>query len=93
LDAAAKKRVRLQYKVSQCWTKHAFFFASESFQAIQATGYKNAELALVDLSQFSSVSAFADTFIRDGSQIDIFVYNAGVAWLNYSATGDGWEET
>jgi len=62
-------------------------------QAIQATGYKNAELALVDLSRFASVSAFADTFIRDGSQIDIFVYNAAVALFNYLATGDGWEES
>jgi len=63
-------------------------------QAIQqATGFENAELALVDLSRFASVSAFADAFIRDDSQIDILVYNAGVALLQYSATGDSWEET
>ncbi|KAF8266228.1 hypothetical protein EI94DRAFT_1586455 [Lactarius quietus] len=62
-------------------------------QAIQATGFKNAELALVDLSKFASVSAFADAFIRDGSQIDILVYNAGVAFPHYVSTGDGWEET
>ncbi|KAI0260746.1 hypothetical protein BC834DRAFT_973199 [Gloeopeniophorella convolvens] len=64
-----------------------------ALQAIQATGYKNAELALIDLSRFETVSAFADAFIRDGSQIDIFVYNAGVALLEHRATGDGWEET
>ncbi|KAH9965249.1 hypothetical protein BC827DRAFT_1265275 [Russula dissimulans] len=63
-----------------------------ALQAIQATGFKNAELALVDLARFASVSEFADTFIRDGSQIDIFVYNAAVASLTYSVTGDGWEE-
>ncbi|KAI9465854.1 hypothetical protein BJY52DRAFT_1112976 [Lactarius psammicola] len=61
-------------------------------QAIQATGFKNAELALVDLSRFASVSAFADAFIRDGSQIDILAYNAGVAFPHYASTGDGWEE-
>ena len=61
--------------------------------AIQATGFKGAELALVDLSKFASVSAFADAFIRDGSQIDILVYNAGVAYPHHVSTGDGWEET
>ena len=62
--------------------------------AIQATGFKNAELALVDLSKFASVSAFAEAFVSDGSQIDILVYNAGVAhYPNYVSTGDGWEET
>ncbi|KAH9965253.1 hypothetical protein BC827DRAFT_1265279 [Russula dissimulans] len=61
-------------------------------QAIQATGYKGSELALVDLSRFASVSEFADKFTRDDSQIDILVYNAAVASFKYSATGDGWEE-
>jgi len=63
-----------------------------ALQALQATGFKNAELALVDLSRFTFVSAFADTFIRDNSQIDILVYNAAVASFKYSVTGDGWEE-
>jgi retinol dehydrogenase-12 len=58
----------------------------------QATGFNNAELALVDLSKFAPVSAFADAFTRDGSQIDILVYNAGVAFPHYVSTGDGWEE-
>ena len=70
-----------------------FVDSHECCPAIQATGFKNAELALVDLSRFASVSAFADAFIREGSQIDILVYNAGVALPHYSATGDGWEET
>jgi len=64
-----------------------------ALQAIQATGFKNAELALVDLSRFESVLAFADGFVRDNAQIDIFVYNAGVALSQYSPTNDGWEET
>jgi retinol dehydrogenase-12 len=59
----------------------------------QATGFKNVELALVDLSRFASVSAFAETFLRDGLQIDILVYNAAVGLPSYSATEDGWEET
>ncbi|KAN0125889.1 hypothetical protein V8E52_001096 [Russula decolorans] len=64
-----------------------------ALQAIQATGFKNAELALVDLSRFESVLAFADAFIRDNAQIDIFVYNAGVALRQYCPSKDGWEET
>jgi retinol dehydrogenase 12 len=61
--------------------------------AIQATGFKNAELSLVDLAQFATVSAFADKFIRDNAQIDILVYNAGVLLRHYSLSKDGWEET
>jgi NAD(P)-dependent dehydrogenase (short-subunit alcohol dehydrogenase family) len=64
-----------------------------SSEIIQATGFKNVELALVDLSRFTSVTTFADGFTRDGSQIDILIYNAGVLLKQYSATGDGWEET
>ncbi|KAF8483532.1 hypothetical protein DFH94DRAFT_626525 [Russula ochroleuca] len=64
-----------------------------ALQAIQATGFKNAELALVDLARFASVSAFADTFIRENAQIDIFVQNAGILVTRYSASEDGWEES
>jgi NAD(P)-dependent dehydrogenase (short-subunit alcohol dehydrogenase family) len=64
-----------------------------NFAAIQATGFKNAELALFDLAKFASVLEFADTFIRSNAQIDILVYNAAVAFLHYSPTKDGWEET
>jgi NAD(P)-dependent dehydrogenase (short-subunit alcohol dehydrogenase family) len=65
-----------------------------SCQAIRASaGFQHAELALVDLSQFASVAAFADAFVRENSQIDILVYNAGVALRQYSATSDGWEES
>jgi len=64
-----------------------------ALQAIQATGFENAELSLVDLAQFVSVSTFADTFIRDNAQIDILVYNAGVLLHQYSPSNDGWEES
>ncbi|KAI0267300.1 hypothetical protein BC834DRAFT_968824 [Gloeopeniophorella convolvens] len=67
----------------------------EALEAIQATpGFAGkAELALVDLSIFASVSSFAEGFLRDGSQIDILVYNAAVLMHHYSATGDGWEQS
>jgi NAD(P)-dependent dehydrogenase (short-subunit alcohol dehydrogenase family) len=64
-----------------------------ALQAIQATGFKNAELSLVDLAQFASVSTFADNFIRDNAQIDILVYNAAVLLRHYSPSKDGWEES
>jgi retinol dehydrogenase-12 len=72
-------------------SSHCLTFSST--EAIQAIGFKGAELALIDLSQFASVSAFADKFTREGSQIDILVYNAAIAVLQYSATGDGWEQS
>ena len=90
---AVKRRVRLLFKVSDQHFDRATFFVSNNWAAIQATGFKNAELALVDLAQFTSISAFADTFVRDNAQIDILVYNAAVALLHYSSTKDGWEET
>ncbi|KAI0267298.1 short-chain dehydrogenase [Gloeopeniophorella convolvens] len=67
----------------------------EALGAIQATaGFTGkAELALVDLSIFSSVSSFAEGFLRDGSQIDLLVYNAAVLVRQYSATADGWEQS
>jgi len=59
----------------------------------QETGYKSAELWLVDLGNFSSVIAFADRFERDGGRLDILVANAAVAQMKYATTVDGWEET
>jgi NAD(P)-dependent dehydrogenase (short-subunit alcohol dehydrogenase family) len=64
-----------------------------ALEAIQATGFTNAELSLVDLAQFASVSTFADAFIRDNAQIDILVYNAAVLMHHYSPSKDGWEES
>jgi retinol dehydrogenase-12 len=59
--------------------------------AVEATGFKNAELALVDLAEFTSVSAFANTFIRDNAQIDILVYNAAVLLHHYSTSKNGYD--
>lgn len=57
------------------------------------TGYKNTELWLVDLGDFSSVRAFADRFEKDGGRLDILVQNAGVASFDYESTVDGYETT
>ncbi|KAJ7160952.1 hypothetical protein C8R46DRAFT_1284743 [Mycena filopes] len=56
-----------------------------------STGYKNAELWLVDLADFASVTRFADKFAQDSGRLDILVANAAVAALKYSGTSDGWE--
>ncbi len=50
-----------------------------------------AELWLVDLASFASVSAFADKFDNDGGRLDLLVMNAGLMSPSYSATVDGWE--
>ncbi|KAG6913520.1 hypothetical protein DXG01_006207 [Tephrocybe rancida] len=57
------------------------------------TGYKGAELWMVDLSDFSSVTAFADKFEQDGGRLDILVENAALATKKYTKTVDGWEST
>ncbi|KAI0341936.1 short-chain dehydrogenase [Trametopsis cervina] len=56
----------------------------------QDTSYK-AELELVDMTSFESVSAFAERL--EGQPIDIVVLNAGVLRSEYKATQDGWEES
>ncbi len=58
------------------------------------TGYHRAELWLVDLSRFSSVTAFANKFEADGGRLDILVLNAGVMpTKEYRTTADGWESS
>ncbi|CAK5267280.1 unnamed protein product [Mycena citricolor] len=51
----------------------------------------SAELWLIDLADFASVSAFADRFEREGGRLDILVENAGVATDKYEVSKDGWE--
>ncbi|KAJ7039918.1 hypothetical protein C8F04DRAFT_1254710 [Mycena alexandri] len=55
------------------------------------TNYTKAELWLVDLANFKSVTKFADKFEQDGGRLDILVANAAVAIGEYEATKDGWE--
>ncbi|KAJ7664768.1 hypothetical protein B0H17DRAFT_1091568 [Mycena rosella] len=56
-----------------------------------ATGFKNAELWIIDLADFASVKSFADKFEQDGGRLDILVENAGVAPTAYEASKDGME--
>ncbi|KZT26711.1 short-chain dehydrogenase [Neolentinus lepideus HHB14362 ss-1] len=58
----------------------------------KATGLKNAELWLLDLSRFSSVVNFADKFEKEGGRLDILVMNAGIATRKYEDM-EGWEST
>ncbi|SJK99042.1 uncharacterized protein ARMOST_02326 [Armillaria ostoyae] len=58
------------------------------------TGCQKTELWLVDLSRFSSVTAFANKFEADGGRLDILVLNAGVMpTKEYRTTVDGWESS
>ncbi|KAJ7089051.1 hypothetical protein C8R43DRAFT_1092574 [Mycena crocata] len=63
--------------------------ALEKLQA--ATGCTKAELWIIDLSDFASVTQFADKFDRDGGRLDILVENAAVAATKYCATKAGYE--
>ncbi|KAJ3528349.1 hypothetical protein NMY22_g9456 [Coprinellus aureogranulatus] len=59
----------------------------------EATGFKNVELWLLDLANFSSIIAFADRFKNEGGRLDILVANAAIAVDKYKLTADGWEES
>ncbi|KAJ7721625.1 hypothetical protein B0H16DRAFT_1602341 [Mycena metata] len=59
--------------------------ALEELQA--KTGYKKAELWIVDLAEF------ADKFEQDGGRLNILVENAARAQLKYESTKDGWESS
>ncbi|KAG6828192.1 hypothetical protein H0H92_008811 [Tricholoma furcatifolium] len=57
------------------------------------TGYEKGELWLVDLSDFSSVIAFSDKFVKEGGRLDILVENAAIATLDHTLTDDGFESS
>ncbi|KAK0476366.1 hypothetical protein IW261DRAFT_1339715 [Armillaria novae-zelandiae] len=60
---------------------------------IQAeTGYSKAELWIIDLANFSSVTAFADKAERELDRLDILIENAGIATWQYEEV-EGWEKT
>jgi len=56
------------------------------------TGYK-AELWLIDLSSFASVSEFATRFEQEGGRLDYLVMNAGIAACSYEESKEGYEMT
>ncbi|KAG7444369.1 uncharacterized protein BT62DRAFT_921191 [Guyanagaster necrorhizus] len=75
-----------------CWSEERGQAALEGPR--NDTGYQKAELWLVDLSRFSSVTAFANKFEADGGHLDIHVLNAGIAPDKiYRPTSDGWESS
>lgn len=58
----------------------------------EETGYAKAEVAVLDLSSFSSVVAFGNK-MAEQDRLDILVANAAVAYFEGSRfTADGWEE-
>jgi NAD(P)-dependent dehydrogenase (short-subunit alcohol dehydrogenase family) len=61
----------------------------------EATGCSEAELWMLDLADFASVSAFADRVMKDLERLDILLLNAAIApgssGSYYTATKDGWE--
>ncbi|KAG6918158.1 hypothetical protein DXG01_016143 [Tephrocybe rancida] len=75
--------------IMACRSKEKGEAALEKLQ--NETGYKGAELWMVDLSKFSSVVAFVDKFEQEGGRLDILVANAATVTSEYSTTSDGWE--
>ncbi|CAL1707380.1 unnamed protein product [Somion occarium] len=57
----------------------------------QETGYTKAESWVLELSEFTSVIAFANRFEEEGIPLDILVCNAAVALASYQKTSDGCE--
>ncbi|KAG5643888.1 hypothetical protein DXG03_009518 [Asterophora parasitica] len=74
-----------------CRSKEKGEAAIETLQ--RETEYRSAELWIIDLTNFSSVVAFADKFEKDGGRLDILLANAAVSPVDYTATPDGWEST
>ncbi|KAG6867790.1 hypothetical protein C0993_011057 [Termitomyces sp. T159_Od127] len=59
----------------------------------EQTGYEAAELWMLDLSEFTSVIAFADKFVKECGRLDYLIENAGMATDTYAVTKDGFEQT
>ncbi|THV00238.1 short-chain dehydrogenase [Dendrothele bispora CBS 962.96] len=60
----------------------------------EETKFPRIEAWIMELSDFSSVKAFADRAEKELERIDYLVENAGVANTGkYKATKDGWEDT
>lgn len=51
----------------------------------------NLEILLIDLSDLSSVRAFAQAFRQQYDRLDLLINNAGIMWPPYSLTVDGFE--
>ncbi|KAG6856449.1 hypothetical protein H0H87_004414 [Tephrocybe sp. NHM501043] len=81
---------RLQFKVRT--SQEDSFPEARAFAELQQeTAYKGAKLWIVDLSRFSSVTAFAEKFEKDGGRLDVLVANAASVPVLYTPTSDDWE--
>ncbi|TDL30130.1 NAD(P)-binding protein [Rickenella mellea] len=69
--------------------------AEKALKSIRATtNYKGGEVWAVDLTDFASISAFADKFEKDGGgRLDILLENSAVGVEKYYRTKDGLEST
>ncbi|KAL0959297.1 hypothetical protein HGRIS_014562 [Hohenbuehelia grisea] len=59
----------------------------------ESTGYEKAELMLVELSQFSSVKAFADKVEAEVENLDLLVLNAAIIATSFEVTEDVYEKS
>ncbi|KAF9522417.1 short-chain dehydrogenase [Crepidotus variabilis] len=61
---------------------------------VRETEFKNVEVWLIDLTDFASVSAFAERYETEGGRLDILVENAAIIpTAGQKMTKDGWEPT
>jgi retinol dehydrogenase-12 len=68
-------------------------FSSPTTELQKETGYKGGNVMKLDQGDFVSVSAFVTEFEKQHDRLDVFVANAGINTLKYSATKDGHEST
>jgi retinol dehydrogenase 12 len=62
-----------------------------SIELKKETSFDKAEVGILDLSNFESVKAFADKFLKENERLDLLCENAGMMTYDYEATKDGWE--
>jgi NADP-dependent 3-hydroxy acid dehydrogenase YdfG len=67
--------------------------SSDTLPEIAADTGFTPELLLMDMTNFSSVSAFATAFQDKYERLDILLCNAGVSLHHYEPTKDGHETT
>ena len=72
-----------------------FLYLIMPYKELKAeTGYKSAELWIIDLARISSVVDFAKRSEKEGGRIDILLLNAGIAPApGQQLTADGYEPT
>jgi retinol dehydrogenase-12 len=84
-EAAIESMKRFPVTVSATCAEHIIIVAIRT-----ETGF-TAELLIIDLSNFTSVTAFATSFLAKYDRLDILLCNAGMSTEDYETTKDGWE--